>query len=89
MKSKKELIIRNISNASRMIEIINSMREPIVSLKEDSKSWIPKMTITAINKDGVCKYIYKSAGLMDIATDKKLFMTKLQKLLNPNNIEKQ
>jgi hypothetical protein len=78
MDSGKELIIRNISSASRMIEIINSMRAPIVSMREDKQSWVPGMTVTAINENGICNYVYKSSGSMDVMADKELFKNNLK-----------
>jgi len=73
-----EQIIRNISSADKMVEIINSMRAPLVAVREDKQSWVPTMTVTAINENGICNYVYKSSGLMDVAADKKLFKGNLK-----------
>ena len=73
-----ELIIRNISSANRMVEIINSMRAPLVSVREDKQSWVPTMTVTAINENGICNYVYKSSGSMDVIADKELFKDNLK-----------
>jgi hypothetical protein len=78
MGSKKELIIRNISSADRMIEIINSMRAPLVSVREDKQSWVTTLTVTAINENGICNYVYKSSGSMDVTADRELFKNNLK-----------
>ena len=70
MGSEKRVIVRNINSVYRMSEIIESMPRPIVSFCKDEKSFVPSMTTIALNEDGVCRYIYKSSGSIDIFNDK-------------------
>jgi hypothetical protein len=65
-------IIRIIRKADRMEEIINSMRNPVVSIAL-SDAGIPDITIIAKNKDGVCKYIHTGSGLLDVSDLSKRF----------------
>jgi hypothetical protein len=68
-----ELIVRNVGSASRMIEIISSMRAPLVAVRDYIQDGIPSMTVTAINENGVCNYVYKVSGTIEVANDKELF----------------
>jgi len=51
-------IPRHIKYIDRMYEIISSMREPVMFVKEYREANEDKILVTAINREGVCLYIY-------------------------------
>ena len=65
-------ITRKIKTRSRLLEIVNSMPNPIIkchTFNLDGKSGgVPSISVEASNKDGVCIYIYRASGLIDVSS---------------------
>ena len=51
-------IPRHIKYLDRMYEIISSMKEPVLFIKEYRDKNEDKILVTAINREGVCLYVY-------------------------------
>ena len=58
-------IRRNISSSKRMMEIIGSMRNPIVHYRYFD-GLVPTLIIKAMNEDGICMYRCVHGGLIGL-----------------------
>lgn len=58
-----KIIIRNISTFTRMKEIIDSMRNPIIEM-ERTNDGVPTIKVKAIAENGICEYRFKHSGLL-------------------------
>lgn len=69
--------IRNISSLDRMIEIVNSMRQPMVEVGlfnfDGKNEGVPQLTIYATNSGGVYMYKYVQTGLIGLKEARKKF----------------
>ncbi len=64
------MIHREISKWARMVEVVNSMPEPEVTLR-GTISPTPMLQIVAKNKDGICVYRYVASGTMSVCLIKE------------------
>jgi len=65
-------IIRNIKDLNRFVEITKSMNCPSVKL-DISDDWVPNVIMRSIATRGICVYIWKGSGSIDVQRAKEAY----------------